>query len=570
MNLLKSMKVRTKLILSFIIVAILIGVVGAIGMISLKTVNANSESMYNNNLQSVSMLNKIEQSLLKIRSDNIELVYVRDQSKKADIEKDIQVNVDEYNKDITTYEKIPMSNKEKELWPALKDQIDQYKKLRDDIIKSVDDGNFDEATKQYDKLLDVREALMNNLDKLIEYNLNNADTSNSNNHSVYINSNSIMEGLMVVGLLIAIALGFIISKNINTPLLKIKSLAERFAAFDFSMPITVTRRDEFGQTVRALNKSLENVSSLVKSIIENSQDMSSSSEELSATVQELTSKTEEIDNSVTNITYKIQEGSSSSEEVTASVEEVNSNINKLSEKAMSGSNNAYEAKERATKVEEKGKEAIKEVRNLYEEKKNNMLLAIEEGKVVDNIKIMADTIASISEQTNLLALNAAIEAARAGEQGKGFSVVAEEVRTLAEQSSEAVIGIQDTIMKVRDAFENLSANGSDVLKFINEKVDPQFEEFGKVGNQYYNDSEFVSKMSEEIASMTEELTATIEQVNKAMQSVSETSQKSSEHAERIKESVDETAKATEQVAITAQSQAELAQKLNEIVNKFKI
>lgn len=180
---------------------------------------------------------------------------------------------------------------------------------------------------------------------------------------------------------------------------------------------------------------------------------------------------------------------------------------------MEGSNNASKSKERATEVEKKGEEAIKEARSLYEEKKNHMVQAIEDGRVVDNIKIMADTIASISEQTNLLALNAAIEAARAGEQGKGFAVVAEEVKKLAEQSSQAVTGIQDTIVKVQDAFKNLSGNGNDVLKFINEDVDPKFKEFGNMGNQYYNDSDFVSKMSEEIASMSEELTATINQVS---------------------------------------------------------
>jgi methyl-accepting chemotaxis protein len=570
MNFFKNMKVRAKLSISFIIVAILIGVVGTIGIMSLKTVDTNSQEMYSNNLQSVYMLTDMKQTLIEVKSDVIELVFVRDESRKTDLEKDIQINVDENNKYITAYEKLPMNDAEKQVWSTYKNQLEQYRNLRDNVIKLVDAKNYDEAVKQYQQIPVMRESLMENLDKFINANLDDAKTANLNNHSVFLNSNKVMTILMIAGVLIAIGLGLIISNDINNPLLKIKSLAESLSEFDFSVPIPITRADEFGQTGKALNKSIENVSSLVKLIIEKSQDMSASSEELSATVQELTSKTEEIDNAVANIAYEIQESSSSSEEITASVEEVDSSINELSGKAMEGSNNANKSKERATEVEKKGKEAIKEVRELYSEKKKNMLKAIEDGKVVDNIKVMADTIASISEQTNLLALNAAIEAARAGEQGKGFAVVAEEVRKLAEQSSQAVTGIQDTIVKVQDAFKNLSNNGSDVLKFINENVDPQFEEFGNIGNQYYSDSDFVSKMSEEIASMSEELTATIGQVSEAIQSMSETSQKSSEHAEIIKESVNETTKAIGQVSLTAQSQAELAQKLNEIVHKFKI
>ena len=132
------------------------------------------------------------------------------------------------------------------------------------------------------------------------------------------------------------------------------------------------------------------------------------------------------------------------------------------------------------------------------------------------------------------------------------------------------LSIQDTIVKVQDAFKNLSGNGSDVLKFINENVDPQFEEFGNMGSQCYSDSDFVSKMSEEIASMSEELTATVNQVSEAVQNMSETEQKSSEHADTIKSNVYETTKAIGQVALTAQSQAELAEKLNEMVHKFKL
>jgi methyl-accepting chemotaxis protein len=570
MGFLKNIKVRIKLIVSFIIVAILIGVVGAIGIMSLKTVDTNSEEMYNNNLQSVYMLTDMRQTLIEIKSDVIELVYVRDGSKKTDLEKDIQTNVNKDDTYITAYEKLPMDDVEKQIWTTYKNQLQQYRTLRDNVIKLVDAGNFDEAVKQYQQIPAIRESMMANLEKLINANLDSAKTANLNNHSIYLNSNNIMIILMIAGLLISIGLGLIISKDINTPLLKMVDLAESMAEFDLSNSYQVTRKDEFGKTFGALMKAKDNVTELVKAIMNNSQHMTASSQELSATVEEITAKVEEIDIAVANITSGMQEASASSEEITASVEEVDSSINELSGKAMEGSNNANQSKERATEFEKSGKEAIEQVRNLYEEKKKNMLRAIEDGKVVDNIRVMADTIASISNQTNLLALNAAIEAARAGDQGKGFAVVAEEVRKLAEQSSQSVIGIQDTIVKVQDALRNLSVNGSDVLKFINENVDPEFEQFGKMGNQYYSDSEFVSKMSEEIASMSEEITATVDQVSEAIQNMSETAQKSSENAEIIKINLDETTKAIEQVALTAESQAELAQKLNEMVHKFKL
>ncbi|KYH29272.1 methyl-accepting chemotaxis protein [Clostridium colicanis] len=376
--------------------------------------------------------------------------------------------------------------------------------------------------------------------------------------------------LFIGALILGAVLSIILSKKITNSLITVKDFAQRLSNYDFSTPIINTSKDEIGQIGEALNIAQNNIRDLVKVIMNNSQNMSASSEEFSAIVQEISSKTQEIDVALRNIVAGIQENSAASEEIAASVQEVDSSINELSGKAMEGSNNAIESKERAIEVVNKGKEATKEVRNLYAEKKENMLKAIEEGKVVDNIKVMADTIASIAEQTNLLALNAAIEAARAGEEGRGFSVVAEEVRKLAEQSSEAVAGIQDTIVKVQNAFKNISQNSNDILKFINENVDSRFEEFGNLGNQYYSDAEFVSKMSEEIASMSEEITATIGQVSDSTQNMAQVSQKSSEHAEIISESIGETSKAVEQMVLAAEDQAKLAQKLNEMVLKFKI
>ena len=570
MSFVKKIKVKTKLLSSFLIIAILVALVAIIGILSLKTVNLNSEEMYNHNLQSTQILNDIKQTLLQIRSDTTELVYARDTSTKDDLEKNIQLNTEKDNEYISNYEKMTMDSSEKQILATFKDDLNQYRTLRDNVIKFVDTQNYNEAIKEYTKMPIIRDAIMDNLDKLININIEESKTANLDNNSIYLNSNRTMLILMVLGVLFAIGIGLIISKDINTPLEKIVDFAENMAKFDLSHNDQIERKDEFGKVSKALIKAQENIKELINEIMNNSQEMSASSEELYATVEQLSTKTEEIDIAVTNIAAGIQENSAATEEITASVEEVNSNINELSTKAMDGSNNAIEFKKRATKVSENGKESIKEVRSLYEEKKKNMLKAIEDGKVVDNIRVMADAIANISNQTNLLALNAAIEAARAGEQGKGFAVVAEEVRKLAEQCAQSVTGIQDTIVKVKDAFENLSKNGNDVLKFINERVDPQFEEFRNVGNQYYSDSDFVSKMSEEIAAMSEELTATVGQVSDAIQNVAVTSLKTSEHSEMIKENIDETTNAIEQVSLTSKSQAELAQKLNEMVLKFKI
>jgi methyl-accepting chemotaxis protein len=376
--------------------------------------------------------------------------------------------------------------------------------------------------------------------------------------------------LLIVSLVIAAVLSMILSKQITDPLIKIKDFALRLSSYDFSNQITITRKDEFGQTGNALNQAQENVKDLVKTIMENSQDISASSEELSATVEELFSKVVIIDEAVESIASGMQESGAVTEEISASIEEVDSSINILSSRAMDGSNISNNAKDRAIEVKHSSENAINETRKIYNEKKEKMEKAIEDGKIVESIKVMADTIGGIAEQTNLLALNAAIEAARAGEQGKGFAVVAEEVRKLAEQSGEAVKNIQETIAKVQGAFKSSIEAGSDMLDFVNTKVNDQLDAYGDTGIKYYDDSDFVSKMSDEIAAMSEEITATVGQVSDAVQNMAESSQKSSEKAEDIRESMNETTKAIEEVAKTAQSQADLAQKLNEMVQKFKI
>ncbi|MEA5009599.1 methyl-accepting chemotaxis protein [Clostridium tyrobutyricum] len=458
-----------------------------------------------------------------------------------------------------------------------------------DLMKTIDNNsevyfsyvskvkNLDDMSKisnsDMNNLISSEKQLLNNLDELVQSVSSMSSTAISQGVAIikYIIT---MFVILIIGIvLITIACAQILNKDVSKPIGIVSANLKKYSEGDFTGKIPeklLNRTDEIGELFLSLNLMKKNLSDLFENIELCSHDLNSTSSNLSNTVNDITDEFNSISNSTNHILNVVQDTGASSEEISASVEEVDSSINELSSKALDGSNNSGESKERALKVQARGKKAIDKIESMYRQNEQNILQAIEDGKVVEDIKSMSDTVASIAEQTNLLALNAAIEAARAGEQGKGFAVVAEEVRKLAEQSKEAVDGIQSTILKVQKAFKNMSDTGNEILVFMQKEVNPEFQNFKKVGDSYLRDSNFVNKMSEDIAAMSEELTATVDQVSQAVQGMSESSQKSSESAGLIKENIAKTLKSMERISESADNQLQMAEKLNNLINKFKI
>jgi methyl-accepting chemotaxis protein len=376
--------------------------------------------------------------------------------------------------------------------------------------------------------------------------------------------------ITVVGVLYSIIITLVIKSSFVTALLQIKSFAENLAIYDISLDIDVDRKDEFGQTSAALNLAAKNIREIINELVDSAHNMSSSSAELSATTEEVLSTMKDIQMNAIEISKGNETLNSSIAEITASTQEIETSTNDLSVKAVKGNESSIQIEERAKNVSITSSNASRIANEVYNEKHDRILKAINDAKVVDEIKVMADSILNIAGQTNLLALNASIEAARAGEAGKGFAVVAEEVRKLAEQSNVSAESIRKITAQVRDAFENLKDNAIDVLNFIDGRVKPDYVMFQRSGEKYMQDSEFIREISSDLSKSANSIGEVVEEISISMQEVTAISEESNAGTNNILEGITQTTEALGEAAKAAEEQANLADKLDRLARKFKI
>lgn len=574
MDIFKNMKVKTKLIGSFLSIILLISIMAAITLKGLKTIVLYYDHMYNSNLIPICKVHNVKENLLNISINMSELMNEKDDEKKKKLIDEIHKYQENDNKLMAEYNNVDSEqewvNGEEQIFNRFKKELIEYREVREKTISLIEQGKKEEAALVYTSTVNKLDLVFESLDKIVQMNSDDAKADNLKNHETFKKNFNFAMSLSVVVLIVAVSLSIILTKQILNSLLKIKNFASRLEQGDFSTNITIERNDEFGQTVLSLNKAQENMKEVIKAIMDNSSNLNVLSEEVYASIEEMNAKMQAINDSIDEISNGTEEISAMSQQAYSSEEEVSTSIKELTLKATEGSENSIKFKKKAAEAQGKGEESIKITQRLFTEKQKKILKAIEDGKVVEEIRTMADVIANIASQTNLLSLNAAIEAARAGEQGKGFAVVAEEVRKLSQKSSETVTNIHNTIAKVQEAFKNISTNSEDILKFINDHVYEELNILVNICKQYSSDSEYVNDMSYSIACMAQQINAANSEVNVVMESMSSLSKNSVENSNEIQISVHDSKKAIEEITKVTEGQTELAQKLNELIQRFKV
>nr|WP_308742587.1 methyl-accepting chemotaxis protein [uncultured Anaerocolumna sp.] len=570
MKMMRKMSIKVKLLLGFTAANLILIIVGLLGLYGIETLQKNSEMIYSYNLRSVDQLHQVKESLLNIRMEIQNAVLHEDPDQTATAERKIKIYAQQNQTVLKSYSELDLAKDMKADYIKLQGLLIEYRDARTKLLDEAKAGNYDKAKEMVTGVLEIIGRVDVVIDGLIEKNQVMAKEDYDFNTVTYNKIRIYMVIVAVSGVSISMLISILISFGISRLAKKGLEFARAVGEGDLTYQVEVKSDDELGKLIKALIQARDNIRQLIYNIIEQSQEVTASSEELSATLEEMSSTFSQIENNTSSIVDNIQEVHAITEELSATVEQVNSGVAQLSSESMQSSDESVHIKDRSIEIKNKGFESKSLADTLYEEKEEKILKAIEQGSVVDEIIIFAESIAAIAEQTNLLAINAAIESARAGEQGKGFAVVADEIRVLAEKSSGYVKNIQSVVANVKGAVGNLSENSKDVLDFISNRVRDDYKLLIETGSSYEKDAAFVSDLSRNVAAMAESLNTSTEEIAAVVQTIVVNVDSTNKNSDEILLSIEQTAKAMEEVARTAQHQSAIAEELSRMTSLFKI
>ncbi|WP_423059924.1 methyl-accepting chemotaxis protein [Bacillus safensis] len=375
----------------------------------------------------------------------------------------------------------------------------------------------------------------------------------------------ILAGALIIGGILI----FFIIRSITKPLSTLVSSSKKISQGDLTEKIDVRSKDEIGQLGTSFNEMSESLRDVIQAVQTSVENVASSSEELTASAGQTTKATEHITSSIETFSNGNENQSEMVEQSAAHLKQMNEGLNEVAETSDVITASSIQSKTVAETGGQLVEQTVGQMKTIdHSVKEAEGVINGLEHKSKDITNILG-VINGIADQTNLLALNAAIEAARAGESGRGFSVVAEEVRKLAVQSSDSAKEIEKLVNEIVTEIET----SQNMFKAVNEEVkngltitDQTKESFSQINEQT---AEIAARMNE-MNTTVRELSKGSEQISKAVNEIADVSRESSASIQDIAASAEEQLASMEEISSSSTTLSQMAEELRDLIKKFKI
>lgn len=541
-----NLKVKSKLMVMAAGFCCAILVVGATGLINMKRIDVGVGKV-NDSLNHVAVTSEMKANFLQMRLDLVYMLSLTDPDKLAAKADDFSKRTALVKDALAKMEREHLDAKEAALISSFKEGFDAYleqgTKLIDMAKSAAAAGGGREEVVSFatGSVAPLYEKPASAVAELVSYNVNGGAQIYSDSERTYGTSFSITLLVIVLVALGSVLAGIIIANSISRPLNRVFDILCKVAAGDLTARSDIDSRDEMGMLAREVNVMGEKIHSIITQVAHNTGEVSAAAVQLYKAAEQIATGAEELAGQADTVATAGEEMAATSGEIAENCTMVASSSKRANDTATNGASVVSETVAVMGRIAERVKEAARTVETL--------------GSRSDQIGQIVGTIEDIADQTNLLALNAAIEAARAGEQGRGFAVVADEVRALAERTTRATREISEMIKAIQ--VETRGAVGS-MEEGVNEveRGTSEAARSGEALQEILDQINAVSMQVSQIATAAEQQTATTNEISKNMQQITEV--------------VQVTARGSHESAVAANQLAGLAEGLEKLVAQFKI